>query len=61
MAGYKLIAHEVLEQIDAMSSSLKLTHAVLQVGVGSFAAAITDYLKESKLSGVSIITLEPRG
>jgi diaminopropionate ammonia-lyase len=61
MAGYKLIAHEVLEQIDAMASSLKLTHAVLQVGVGSFAAAITDYLKESKLSGVSIITLEPRG
>ena len=60
MSGYKLIAHEVIEQLEEMKTA-KPTHVILQVGVGSFAAAIADYLRESAHSEIKIITIEPVG
>lgn len=59
MSGYKLIAHEAVEQVQEMK--IKPTHVIVQVGVGSFASAIVDYMRESIHHGVSIITIEPKG
>jgi diaminopropionate ammonia-lyase len=60
MAAYKLIA---LEAVEAMQKSkVKPTHVLLQVGVGSFAAAIAQYFRECAWTkDARIITLEPAG
>ena len=64
MAAYKLIAHEAVQQVAQLQQQGAAgapTHVVLQVGVGSFAAAIVQYMREQLGRGVRVITLEPRG
>jgi diaminopropionate ammonia-lyase len=54
MLAYSLIAHEVSEQC-----RLAPSHIILQVGVGSFAAAIVKYVRKSPiLRHATIITVE---
>ena len=63
ISAYKLIAHEIFEQIDvAGRGQSAFTHVMLQVGVGSFAMSIVQYLREHISSrDVHILTIEPAG
>lgn len=60
MQGYTALMDEALEQMD----SIRPTHVVLQVGVGSFAGAILGYLvEEAKANGKPVpkaICVEPK-
>lgn len=54
MDGYRAIAYEAIEQLEVPP-----THVLLQVGVGSFAAAIVQCLVEAFGDTVKIISMEP--
>lgn len=54
MQGYLTILGECIKQIKDMPS-----HIILQVGVGSFAAAIANGLKQRLGNSISIIVVEP--
>jgi diaminopropionate ammonia-lyase len=59
MSAYKLVAHEALESIrENVGSNTPFTHMIVQVGVGSFAAAIVQYMREALGRTVHIITIE---
>ena len=55
MDGYTLIMHE-LSQLD-----INITHIVLQVGVGSFAASLTEFIREQYDDSIILICIEPNG
>ena len=60
MVAYKLVAHEVMEYCD--QATVTPTHVLLQVGVGSFAASIVQYMQEHPRGRrATIITIEPVG
>lgn len=58
-AAYKLIALEVTRELERTQT--RPTHILLQVGVGSFAAAITEFMREALHRSVRVITIEPQG
>ena len=59
MDAYSIIPHEALEQMAAAGGAP--THCIVQVGVGSFAAAVVEYVREQLGSSVQCIALEPKG
>ena len=59
MDGYSLIAYEVME--DIKKNKYDLTHIILQVGVGSFASSIVEFIREQYSRSIIIICIEPSG
>jgi diaminopropionate ammonia-lyase len=60
MDAYHLVAHEAIDSIEGEHGA-RPTHVIVQVGVGSFAAAIVEYVRERLGPDVSCVAVEPRG
>mmetsp|Transcript_15896 Transcript_15896/g.20628 ORF Transcript_15896/g.20628 Transcript_15896/m.20628 type:complete len:838 (+) Transcript_15896:124-2637(+) len=58
-SAYKVIAHEALQSMQE-NGGLPPTHVILQVGVGTFAAGMTQYIREALGRGVKILTVESK-